>query len=98
MRRDWIVVLAAWAAWSAGASARAESTKPSVQASDNRTISREQIEADWLHQDVKRQSFSARSGNVTREEDASIQWYANNYVRHRLEFQSEGVELPSHQR
>ena len=29
---------------------------------------------------------------LTPEEDASILWYANNYVKHRLEFQDEGVK------
>jgi hypothetical protein len=44
---------------------------PPTPAKENRTVTQALIEADWLHQDVKRQSFPARSGNVTREEDAA---------------------------
>jgi hypothetical protein len=58
-------------AWSAGVLARAEASSPSAPSKENRTVTRAQIEADWPHQDVKRQSFPAHSGNVTREEDAA---------------------------
>jgi carbonic anhydrase/acetyltransferase-like protein (isoleucine patch superfamily) len=30
---------------------------------------------------------------LTAEEDASIQWYADNYVRYRLEFQDSGAAI-----
>ena len=71
MRGGRVLVLAAWMAWSAGVLARAEASGPSAPSKENRTVTRAQIEADWLHQDVKRQSFPAHSGNVTREEDAA---------------------------
>ena len=32
---------------------------------------------------------------LTPEEDASIQWYANNYVRYRLDFHNESAPAPA---